>query len=101
VLGAGLVDETGADGVVSLSAAGSTEIAESVGRLELPVLFVAARDDFPAFEMANQLYRAAENAESRQLLILDGALHANMLLRPDAPTKLQVEQEILAFLHAL
>ena len=101
VLGAGLEDRTGADGVVSLSAAGSTEIAESVGRLELPVLFVAARDDFPAFEMANQLYRAAENAESRQLLILDGALHANMLLRPDAPTKLQVEQEILAFLHAL
>jgi pimeloyl-ACP methyl ester carboxylesterase len=100
-LGAGLVDRTGADGVVSLSAAGSTEVTESVGRLSLPVLFVAAREDFPAFQMANELYRAAENAESRELLILDGALHANMLLRPDAPTKPQVEREILAFLQAL
>jgi pimeloyl-ACP methyl ester carboxylesterase len=100
-LRAGLTDRTGADGVVSLSAAGSTEIMESVGRLKLPVLFVAARDDFPAFEMADELYRAAENAESRQLLIVDGALHADMLLRADAPTKPEVEQEILAFLQAL
>jgi hypothetical protein len=101
VLGAGLDVRIGADGVVSLSAAGSSEVTESVGRLELPVLFVAARDDFPAFQMANELYLAAENAARRELVILDGALHADMLLQPDAPTKPQVEQEILAFLQAL
>jgi pimeloyl-ACP methyl ester carboxylesterase len=100
-LSAALDDKAKADGVVCLSAAGSTDITESVGRLGVPVLFVAARDDLPAFQMANELYGAAKSAKSRKLVLLDGALHADKLLQPTAPTKPRVEDEILAFLEAL
>ena len=51
--------------------------------------------------MADDLYGAATSAQSRKLVLVDGALHADMLLQPTAPTKSQVETEILAFLEAL
>lgn len=86
-LRAGLDDKAGADGVVCLSAAGSDEVTESVRRVEIPVLFVAANDDFRAFQMANELHGAATSAKSRKLALLDGALHADQLLQPTAPTK--------------
>jgi dienelactone hydrolase len=101
VLRAGLDAKAGADGVISLSGAGLTEITKSVRALEAPVLFVAARDDYAAFEMAKQLYGAAKRAKSRKLILLDGALHANELLQSTAPTKPRVEKEILAFLEKL
>ena len=100
-LRAGLDAEARADGIVCLSGSGSTEITDSVAGLQVPVLFVAARDDFPAFEMADELYGAATSAKSRKLVLVDGALHADMLLQPTAPTKSQVETEILTFLEAL
>jgi pimeloyl-ACP methyl ester carboxylesterase len=86
-LRAELDDKAGADGVVCLSAAGSDEVTESVRRLEIPVLFVAAKDDFRAFQVANELHGAASSAKSRKLVLLDGALHADQLLQPTAPTK--------------
>jgi pimeloyl-ACP methyl ester carboxylesterase len=98
---AGLDDKADADGVVCLSAAGSDEVTESVQLLEVPVLFVAANDDFRAFQMANELYGAGTSAKSRKLVLLEGALHADQLLQPTAPTKPQVEDEILAFLQAV
>ena len=64
-------------------------------RLEIPVLFVAANDDFRAFQMANELHGAATSAKRRKLVLLDGALHADQLLQPTAPTKRGVEDEIL------
>jgi pimeloyl-ACP methyl ester carboxylesterase len=100
-LRAGLDANARADGIVCLSASGSTEITESVAGLQVPVLFVAARDDFPAFEMADELYGGGTNAQSRKLVLLDGALHADMLLQPTAPTRSRVETEILAFLEVL
>jgi pimeloyl-ACP methyl ester carboxylesterase len=93
--------EARADGIVCLSGSGSTEVTDSLAGLQVPVLFVAARDDIAAFEMADDLYGAATSAQSRKLVIADGALHADMLLQPTAPTKSQVETEILAFLEAL
>ncbi|HEX2317670.1 MAG TPA: hypothetical protein VHJ18_01685, partial [Streptosporangiaceae bacterium] len=101
VLRAGLDPKAGADGIVCLSGSGSTEITESVAGVRAPVLFVAAREDFAAFEMADVLYKAATGAQSRKLVLLDGALHADKLLQPTAPTKSRVETEILAFLEAL
>jgi dienelactone hydrolase len=101
VLRAGLDAKAEADGIVCLSGSGSTEITDSVVGLQVPVLFVAARDDFPAFQLADELYGAATRAKSRRLVLLDGALHADMLLQPTAPTKSRVETEILAFLQAL
>jgi pimeloyl-ACP methyl ester carboxylesterase len=101
VLRAGLDPKAGADGIVCLSGSGSTEITESVAGLQVPVLFVAARDDFAAFELSDELYDAATGAQSRKLVFLDGALHADKLLQPTAPTKSRVETEILAFLEAL
>jgi pimeloyl-ACP methyl ester carboxylesterase len=101
VLDAAVEDTVGAAGVVCLSAAGSTELPHSVQQLEVPVLFVAARDDSPAFQLANMLYGAATRAETRNLVVVNGALHADHLLQPTAPTKQQVEGEILAFLEAL
>jgi pimeloyl-ACP methyl ester carboxylesterase len=98
---AGLDDKADADGVVCLSAAGSDEVTESVWRLGIPVLFVAANDDFRAAQMGKELYGAATSAKSRKLVLLDGALHADQLLRPTAPTKPRVDDEILAFLQAL
>ena len=38
--------------------------------LEVPVLFVAANDDFRAFQMANELYGAATSAKCRKLELL-------------------------------
>jgi fermentation-respiration switch protein FrsA (DUF1100 family) len=58
-----------------------------VRRLEIPVQFVAANDDFRAFQMANEWHGAATSAKSRKLVLLDGALHADQLLQPTAPTK--------------
>jgi len=55
----------GADGIVCPSGSGSTEITESVAGLQVPVLFVAARDDLPAFEMADELYGATTSTPSR------------------------------------
>ncbi len=101
VLRAGLDARAGADGIVCLSGSGSTEITESVVGLQAPVLFVTARDDSPAFQLADELYDAATGAQSRKLVLLDGALHADKLLQPAAPTKSRVETEILAFLQAL
>ena len=69
--------------------------------LEVPVLFMAANDDFRAFQMANELYGAATSAKNRKLVLLEGALHADQLLQPTAPTKPQVEEEILAFIQAV
>jgi pimeloyl-ACP methyl ester carboxylesterase len=100
-LRAGLDAEAGVDGIVCLSGSGSTEITDSLAGLQVPVLFVAARDDFPAFEMTEELYGAATSAQSRKLVLVDGALHADTLLQPTAPTKSQVETEILTFLEAL
>ena len=93
--------EARADGIVCLSGSGSTEITESVAGVQAPVLFVAARDDLAAFQLSDELYGAATGAQSRKLVLLDGALHADKLLQPTAPTKSQVETEILAFLEAL
>jgi pimeloyl-ACP methyl ester carboxylesterase len=90
-----LDDKADADRVVCLSAAGSDEVTESVRLLEVPVLFVAANDDFRACQLANELYGAATSAKSRKLVLLEGALHADQLLQPTAPTKPQVEDEIL------
>jgi dienelactone hydrolase len=94
-------DRAGADGIVCLSAAGVTDVPGSVGQLDVPVLFVAARDDFPAYRLADALNSAATRAATRKLVVVDGALHADNLLQPTAPTKQQVESEILAFLEAL
>jgi hypothetical protein len=51
--------------------------------------------------LTDELYGAATSAKSRKLVLVDGALHADMLLQPATPTKSQVETEILAFLDAL
>jgi pimeloyl-ACP methyl ester carboxylesterase len=77
--------ELGVQKVVLIS--GSDEVTESVRRLEIPVLFVAANDDFRTFQMANELHGTATSAKSRKLVLLDGALHADQLLKPTAPTK--------------
>jgi enterochelin esterase-like enzyme len=68
-LRAGLDADAEADGIICLSGSGWTEITASVAGLQVPVLYVAARDDFPAFELTDDLYGAATSAKSRKLAL--------------------------------
>jgi pimeloyl-ACP methyl ester carboxylesterase len=87
--------------VVSLSAERTLQGADvlpAAAKLEVPVLFVTARDDTLVGDATSQLYKAAGRSPSRRLEVVAGAAHGTELLGGAAGAKLQ--STLVGFLQA-
>jgi pimeloyl-ACP methyl ester carboxylesterase len=88
-------------GLVSLSAERTLQGADvlpSAAKLEVPVLFVTARDDLVVGDATSQLYKAASKSPSRRLEVVGGDAHGTDLLAGAAGAKLQAT--LVGFLQA-
>jgi pimeloyl-ACP methyl ester carboxylesterase len=87
--------------VVSLSAERTlqgTDVLPAAAKLQVPVLFVSARDDSLVGDATGQFYEAASKSPSRRLEVVAGAAHGTELLGGAAGAKLQ--SILVGFLQA-
>ncbi|HEX8857705.1 MAG TPA: alpha/beta hydrolase [Actinomycetes bacterium] len=87
--------------LVSLSAERTLQGADvlpAAAKLQVPVLFVTARDDLVVGDATSQLYKAASKSPARRLEVVAGEAHGTDLLGGAAGAKLQAI--VVGFLQA-